>query len=117
MVERSKKRGRRGAIQNKARVEIKTKLGNPNLDKVRNVDTTAARRAKLKRSNEFRAMILGKITPLINEGESLQGIVDWLNEFPPIPTIRGKKWDKTGVRRIIKKYKGKRKSLAPFCEF
>jgi len=82
------------------------KRGNPNLDQVRNTDTTAARKAKLKKAEEFQLMIWNKIKPLVEAGKSLQEIGDWLDAEACIPTSRGKKvWTRTGVRRIIKKWR------------
>jgi hypothetical protein len=75
-----------------------------NLDRDRNTDTTAAREAKLEKSKDFQARIWQKIKQLVRRGDSLQEIVDYLNVEVCIPTTRGKKWDRTRVRRIIKKW-------------
>ncbi len=80
------------------------KLGNPNLDQVRNKDTSAARKAKIKKAEEYQKKVWKEMEPLLEKEFSLERIADWLDAEACIPTIRGKRWTKTGVRRIIKKY-------------
>lgn len=80
------------------------KRGNPNLDQVRNTDTTAARKAKLQKAEQFQQMVWEKIKPLVAEKRSLQELADWLDANACIPTSRGKRWTRTGVSRIIKKW-------------
>ena len=90
------------------------KRGNPSLDRDRNTDTTAARKAKLEKSEQYQSMIWEKIELQVQLGNSLQRIVDWLDAKACIPTIRGNKWTRTGVSRIIKKYKKGEVDLSRF---
>jgi recombinase len=84
------------------------KRGNPNLDRDRNTDTTAARKAKLRKAENFQLEIWILIHPLVVQGMSLQQIADWLdaeaNSGAGIRTCRGNKWTRTAVRRIIRKW-------------
>lgn len=85
------------------------KRGNPNLGRDRNTDTTAARKAKLRKAEQFQQMVWKKIKLLVVQGKTLQQIADWLDAEACLPTSRGKIWTRTGVSRIIRKW-GLRKS-------
>ncbi|MGH1430465.1 MAG: recombinase family protein [Neptuniibacter sp.] len=79
-------------------------LGNPNLDKVRNTDTTAATTTRMNKADEYAAMMVDAIEDIREELESpsLRQIASELNnrEFT---TRRGSAWTAASVQRVIQR--------------
>jgi DNA invertase Pin-like site-specific DNA recombinase len=78
-----------------------TKLGNPNLAKVRNSDITQANKKRI----EIASQVANELMPIINnirsEGStSLREIAAELNQLG-ITTARGSEWQATSVSRIL----------------
>lgn len=79
------------------------KLGNPNLDKIRCTDTSAARTAKIEKAKERNTEILDVITEIqdsTTDQLSLRAIARQLNTAG-YTTARGKAWQATSVSRIL----------------
>lgn len=79
-------------------------LGNPNLDRVRNSDTTEATATRMRKADEYAAMMADAIADIRDElgSPSLRQIATELNhrEFT---TRRGSAWTAASVKRVIQR--------------
>lgn len=79
------------------------KIGNPNLDLVRNSDTTAANAARKKNADDFARKMREVIGGLYREGiNTVASITKELNGRG-ITTRRGGKWKSMQVKRLIRR--------------
>jgi len=80
------------------------KLGNPNLDKVRNIDTSKANKTRSANADAFALDVMAEITNIFSE----EGIVhptliaELLNE-KGIKTRKNKEWTRVQVSRVMKR--------------
>lgn len=78
------------------------KLGNPNLDSVRNKDTTQARKQRVRMCGVYRDNVKRKIEPLFQDGLTDNQIAEQLN-LEGFHTSTGGLWNRTTVWRVRKR--------------